>query len=54
MKLIAEISVAKLEDRKMIAGILYENGYTIGSGKRKKNETGKSIDYYIKIYTEDE
>ena len=54
MKLIAELSIAKLEDRKIVTAILHENGYTVGSGKRKKTKTGKTLDYYLKIYAEEE
>lgn len=54
LKMIAEISIAKLEDRKTVTAILHENGYTVGPGKRKKTETGKTIDYFIKVYREEE
>lgn len=32
MKLVAELNVSKLEDRKTITAILHENGYTVGPG----------------------
>lgn len=54
LKLVAELSIAKLEDRKAVTAILHENGYTVGPGKRRKTETGKTIDYFLKIYREDE
>lgn len=47
---VAEISINRLEDRKIVTAILHENGYTVGPGKRKKTETGKQMDYYLKIY----
>jgi hypothetical protein len=50
LELVAEISINKLEDRKAVTAILHENGYTVGPGKRKKTETGKQLDYYLKIY----
>lgn len=53
LKMIAEISIAKLEDRKTVTAILHENGYTVCPGKRKKTETGKTIDYFLKVYRED-
>lgn len=53
LKMIAEISIAKLEDRKTVTAILHENGYTVDPGKRKKTETGKTIDYFLKVYRED-
>lgn len=49
---VAELSIDKLEDRKMVTAILHENGYTVGPGRRKKTPTGKQIDYYLKIYKE--
>lgn len=49
---IAELSIDRLEDRKTVTSILYENGYTVGPGKRKKTETGKQLDYYLKVYKE--
>lgn len=54
MEKVAEISIYKLEDRKAVAGILLENGYTIGPGVRKKTPTGKHLDYYLKVYKEDD
>jgi hypothetical protein len=54
LKVVAELSISKLEDRKIIVGILHENGYTVGSGKRKKTENGKSLEYFLKVYKEDE
>ena len=50
MKLVAEINIAKLEDRKTVTAILHENGYTVGPGKKKKTETGKTISYFLKVY----
>lgn len=47
---VAEISIDKLEDRKTVTAILYENGYTVGPGKRRKTPTGKQMDYYLKVY----
>ena len=54
LKLVAELSIAKLEDRKVIVGILHENGYTVGPGKRRKTPTGRSIEYYIKVYQDED
>lgn len=54
MKILAELRITKLEDRKLVAGILLENGYSIGSIKRKKTETGKAVDYFLKIYEEED
>ncbi len=53
LKKVAEISIDKLEDRKTVTAILHENGYTVGPGKRKRTPTGKQLDYFLKIYTDD-
>ncbi len=53
LKLVAELSINKLDHRKEVTAILHENGYTIGPGKRKLTPTGKQIDYYLKVYKED-
>jgi len=53
---VAEISIDKLEDRKTVTAILHENGYRSEErrvGKRKKTETGKQLDYYLKVYVEE-
>lgn len=54
MKVVAELNVSKLEDRKTITAILHENGYTVGPGKRKKAETGKTIGYFLKVYVDED
>lgn len=53
MKLIAEIKIFSKEDRKTVAGILVDNGYTVGTGKRQKTPNGKSVDYTLKLYVDD-
>ena len=50
---VAELSINKLDERKAVATVLLENGYTIGPGKRNKTSTGKTMDYYLKVYRED-
>lgn len=54
MKLVAEINIAKLEDRKTVTAILHENGYTVGPGKKKKTETRKTISYFLKVYLDED
>ena len=44
---IAELRVHKNEDRKLLAAILFDNGYTVRQGKAKRTETGKSVDYTV-------
>lgn len=44
---IAELKIFSKEDRKTVAAILFENGYTVRQGKKKCTETGKSVDYTV-------
>ena len=48
---IAELKIFSKEDRKTVAAILFENGYTVRQGKKKRTETGKSV-YYTVIVTD--
>ena len=47
-----EIKIHNLEDRLAVAQILIKNGYTVSQGKRSRNPTGKTLDYFLKV-TED-
>ncbi len=42
-----KIRVFKQEHRRIIAGILSENGYDVGQHKQRRTRTGKTVDYYI-------
>lgn len=42
-----ELRVYNKEDRKTIASILFDNGYTVRQGKRQRTPTGKSVDYLV-------
>lgn len=46
-ELIAELKIFSKEDRKTVAAILFENGYTVRQGKKKRTETGKAVDYTV-------
>ena len=46
-EVIAELKIFSKEDRKTVAAILFENGYTVRQGKKKRTETGKSVDYTV-------
>lgn len=52
MKKVADIKIDKLEDRKTVAGILLENGYTI-SPMKKQQEGKKAYQYGIAIYKDE-
>lgn len=44
-----ELSIYNQDDRLMVAQILIKNGYTVSQGKRKKSETGKQVEYFLKV-----
>lgn len=44
-----ELVIYNQEDRLAVAQILVKNGYTVSQGKRKKTETGKQLDYFLKV-----
>lgn len=46
-KFIAELKIFNKEDRNTVASILFENGYTVRQGKKKRTETGKTVDYTV-------
>ena len=41
------IRIYNMEDRLTVAGILVKNGYDVGQHKKKRTETGKTLDYYV-------
>lgn len=52
-KFIAELKIFSKEDRKTVAAILFENGYTVRQGKKKRTETGKTVDYTVVVTDRD-
>lgn len=44
-----ELVIYNQEDRLTVAQILVKNGYTVAQGKRKKTESGKQLDYFLKV-----
>lgn len=46
---IIELKVFSREDRKTLAAILFDNGYTVRQGKAKRTETGKTVDYLVVV-----
>ena len=44
-----ELLIYNQEDRLNVAAILIKNGYTVSQGKKKKTETGKQLDYFLKV-----
>ena len=52
-KFIAELKIFSKEDRKTVAAILFENGYTVRQDKKKRTETGKTVDYTVIVTDRD-
>lgn len=50
---VMKLKIYNLEDRLTVAQILIKNGYTVSQGKQKKTETGKVLDYYLKVEEDD-
>lgn len=49
-----ELLIYNQEDRLNVAQILIKNGYTVSQGKRKKTETGKQLDYFLRASLDEE
>lgn len=47
-----ELRIYNLEDRMAVTQILVKNGYTVSQGKRQRNPTGKTLEYFLRV-TED-
>lgn len=43
------LRIANKEDRATVANILFNNGYTVGTVRRKLN--GKAFEYFVKFET---
>lgn len=54
MKKVCELVIYEQEDRLKVSAILVKNGYVVGQGKRKKTETGKQLEYFLKVYREEQ
>lgn len=48
------IKIYNQQDRLDVAQILIKNGYTVSQVKKKRTETGKTVDYYLKIRLDEE
>lgn len=44
-----EILIYNQDDRLNTAAILIKNGYTVEQGKRQRTQTGKALDYFLRI-----
>lgn len=52
--IIMELRIYNQQDRLEVSGILIKNGYTVSQIKKKRTETGKVVDYYLKISMDEE
>ena len=48
------IKIYNQQDRLDVAQILIKNGDTVSQVKKKRTETGKTVDYYLKIRLDEE
>lgn len=48
-----ELAIYSQDDRLAVAQILVKNGYTVAQGKRKKTETGKQVEYLLRVRREE-
>ena len=48
------IKIYNQQDRLDVAQILIKNGYTVSQVKKKRTETAKTVDYYLKIRLDEE
>lgn len=48
------IKIYNQQDRLDVEQILIKNGYTVSQVKKKRTETGKTVDYYLKIRLDEE
>ena len=49
-----ELRIYNQQDRLEVSGILIKNGYTVSQIKKQRTETGKVVDYYLKISMDEE
>lgn len=47
---VMELKIFNLEDRLNMAQILVKNGYSVSQGKRARTPTGKTMDYFLKVW----
>ena len=45
-----ELIIYNQDDRLAVGQILMKNGYTVSQGKRSKTPTGKTMDYFLKVF----
>ncbi len=49
-----ELRIYNQQDRLDVSAILIKNGYTVSQIKKKRTETGKAVDYYLKVSMDEE
>lgn len=49
-----ELKIYNIEDRLNVAQILIKNGYSVQQIKKKRSDTGKAVDYFLRIKEGDE
>lgn len=46
---VMKLKIYNKEDRLKVAQILIDNGYTVSQGKQPRTQTGKTLDYFLKV-----
>lgn len=44
-----ELKIHNQEDRLTVAQILIKNGYDVGQHKKRRTQTGKTLDYFLHV-----
>ncbi len=44
-----QLRIYSQEDRLNVAQILIKNGYQVNQAKKKRSESGKTVDYYLEV-----
>lgn len=51
---VVELRIYNQQDRLEVAAILMKNGYTVSQTKRQRTPTGKTVDYFLRVRTEED
>mgnify|MGYP004497308931 CR=1 FL=1 len=49
LKVLADIRIYSVEDRKTVTGILVMNGYCVSQIKKQREGTKNAVDYYLRV-----
>lgn len=49
-----ELVIYAKEDRLAVAKVLIDNGYSVRQNKRRTTPTGKTVEYFLEVWKEDD